>query len=129
MQVLKRRKYSGFVEWPRGIAPRMLSGTATFQTKCDLLVGPCSCGIIHREIDSDTKEILNDYQLEIEPLVLGVKNGEVRIPKYWGPIHCTGSRRCTHLIGKCSCGDIHKVNTSLMEILKRYRAKISFNKN
>ncbi len=128
MRVLKRRKYSGFVEWPKEVSPRILSGNATFQTKCDLLVGPCSCGTTHRENDECTLEILGGFQLEIEPLVLVPKNGEIRIPKYWKPFHGNGLRRCTHLMGECSCGANHKVNKRLIELLEKYNTKISFNK-
>ncbi len=125
MPMLKRRKHSGFVDWPKLVGHRMLSGSSTFQTKCDLLVGPCSCGNTHRETDECTERILEDYELDIEPMVLIPKSGVLQIPKYWSSIHGTSGRKCTTLLGPCNCGDNHIADGRLYRILTLNNAEIS----
>ena len=124
--ILKRRKPSGFVLWPKNWAHRLLSGRARYQTKCDMLVGPCSCGYTHRENECDTVEMLERYNCEIEIQVLTPKDGEVKIPKYWSAIIAYNRRRCTHLVGVCMCGQTHKATDSrIIELLKEYRTMIA----
>ena len=107
LTILKRRKCSGFVQWPPQCGRRILNGNATFQTPCDMLVGPCSCGHTHRETSSYVLEVLEDYGMELEIMELYPKGGGVRIPKYWEAIHNQYNKRCSHLVGKCMCGETH----------------------
>ncbi len=116
MKILKRRKCSGFVDWPEEFGVRILSGRATYQTKCDMFIGPCSCGYTHRETDCITDELLESFGMELEIMVLRPRNGEVRIPKYWEDIDCS-RRRCSHLMGACNCGKTHTGTEAFTEIL------------
>ncbi len=121
---LKRRKPSGFVLWPKSWQPRILGGRARFQTKCDMLVGPCSCGYTHREDDCGTLDILGSYDHRIEILMLVPKDGEVKIPKYWDAVNYN-RRRCTHLMGVCGCGQKHKsTDPQIRELLSLHRTEI-----
>jgi len=125
MQTLKRRECSGFVKWPHEFGNRLLSGSATYQTKCDMFVGPCSCGHTHRETDSDVYELLDDFEVEIETLVLVPRRGEVRIPKYWEDINLTGRCRCSHLMGACNCGETHTGKEAVIKtIMRRHYTRI-----
>ncbi len=122
--MLKRRKCSGFVDWPKAVSSRILSGSATFQTKCDLLVGPCSCGETHRESDECTSQILEAYDIEIEPMVLIPKEGVLTIPKYWSNVYDYNGRKCTTLLGPCNCGSNHVVDDRLSRLLALNNAEI-----
>ncbi len=124
--ILKRRKPSGFVLWPKSWSPRILNGRARFQTKCDMLIGPCSCGFIHRENDCDTQEVLERLDCEIELQVLRHQDGDVKIPKYWNMVVYPGRQRCTHLVGECMCGENHKVTDSdIVRLLREHRTSIA----
>jgi len=105
MRTLKRRKDSGFVHYPKDFERRIIEGTARYRTKCDMLIGPCSCGGVHQEGDGWVQTMLADYDCTIEPLVLTPKNDRVRIPRYW--LKSMENANCNMLIGPCSCGECH----------------------
>jgi hypothetical protein len=124
MQTLKRRPYSGFVPYPKNWERRVISGRATFQTKCDMLIGPCACGYTHRETDCWVDEALEQYDAEIEPLILRIQNGEILLPKYWEQVGNNG-KMCSHLVGPCACGTIHLPSDKrTRDLLRAYMAVI-----
>jgi hypothetical protein len=118
MERLVRRKDSGLVPFPKHWPHRILGGRATYQTKCDLLVGPCSCLMTHLEYQEDTKYLLREFDAEIEPLVLRPKsNGSILVPLYWeASEHMPGTAH-THLVGACSCGRTHTGNEPWVRLL------------
>lgn len=122
MTVLKRRPDSGFVNFPKEFDKRILDGSARFRTKCDMLIGPCSCGSVHRERDEFTRSVLSHYRMTIEPLVLTVVDGTLPIPRYWD----TGRHDdCDVLVGDCSCGQKHTGHeTWVLELLAAHCAEI-----
>ncbi len=107
MERLVRRKDSGLVPFPKHWPNRILGGRATYQTKCDMLVGPCSCLMTHLEYHEDTIYLLREYEAKIEPLVLRRKSdGSILVPKYWlQSDHMPGHH--SHLVGDCTCGKTH----------------------
>jgi len=107
MEQLVRRKDSGLVPFPKHWPKRILGGRATFQTKCDMLVGPCSCLMTHMEYHEDTLYLLREYSAEIEPLVLRHKSdGSILVPKYWVQSDFMQGHH-SHLVGACTCGKTH----------------------
>lgn len=107
-KILQRRPHSGFVKYPSDFDKRIIDGLARFRTRCDMLVGPCSCGHVHQENDRFVKEMLSCYEAEIEPLILTAVNDRVPMPRYWKKPY--EHRQCNMLIGDCECGKTHKIN-------------------
>jgi hypothetical protein len=122
-RILHRRPASGFVKYPNDFGKRIIDGTARFRTRCDMLVGPCACGHTHQEGDSFVKELLCDYDAEIETINLVAIDGKVFMPRYWKKPEF--HECCNTLVGDCSCGKTHKVNERwIVELLKAHGAKI-----
>jgi hypothetical protein len=124
MKILKRRKSSGFVKYPKDFDKRIIDGTARFRTKCDMLVGPCACGGVHQEHDEWVRQMLGDNDAAIEALTLAPEeNGAVLIPRYW--LRPRGHERCTVLSGRCACGRRHAANERwVVDMLQQHSAKI-----
>ncbi len=117
MKTLSRRPATGFVQYPKDFERHIIDGTARFRTKCDMLVGPCSCGYVHQESDPWVLDTLDRYDCDIEPLILVTDNGYIPIPRYWQkPVAHEG---CNVLSGQCRCGEIHTVNEGWVKILLR----------
>lgn len=127
MDTLLRRKDSGLVPFPKHWPKRILSGSATYQTKCDMLVGPCSCLSVHFEYHEDTRHLLRHYNTRIEQLVLIPKrDGSILIPKYWLSSNYMPYGVHTHLLGKCRCGEIHTgTERWVQDLLKYHVAKFA----
>jgi hypothetical protein len=125
MKILKRRRSSGFVKYPKDFDKRIIDGTARFRTKCDMLVGPCACGGVHQEHDDWVKGMLTDNDAAIEALLLAPEeNGTVLIPRYW--LKPRGHERCTVLSGRCACGRRHTANERwVIDMLLQHGAKIA----
>lgn len=122
--VLMRRPGSGFVRYPKQCSQRLGGCESTFRTHCDMLVGPCACGEMHRESDGWVRQLLRHYNLKIETLILVPRKGAVRIPKYWGKNDY--HRTCTALVGPCACGKTHTIDEAwVIELLDLHCAKIA----
>jgi hypothetical protein len=122
-RILHRRPNSGFVKYPNDFGKRIIDGTARFRTRCDMLVGPCACGLTHQENDDFVKDLLCDYDAIIETINLVAVDGRVLIPRYW---HKPGLHRyCDTLVGSCACGSTHKATEAwVIELLATHGAKI-----
>lgn len=122
-RILHRRPASGFVRYPDDFGKRIIDGTARFRTRCDMLIGPCACGHTHQENDNFVKELLRDYEAEIEVINLVVTDDRVPMPRYWKKPEY--HRYCDVLVGSCACGETHKVNERwVVDLLKDHGAKI-----
>jgi len=121
------RNHAGFVLYPPDLPPRTLDGSARFRTKCDMLVGPCSCGDIHQEWDIQTKRLLriNNTKIEVMTLIVSEDN-KVHIPRYW--LHINSDHYiCDVLSGACECGQTHTANELwVKETLDDHCAEIIF---
>jgi hypothetical protein len=116
MNTLKRRANSGFVQYPKTFEKRIIDGTARYRTKCDMLVGPCSCGGVHQEHDDWVRRLLTVNDSEIEQLTLAPEDdGTVHIPRYW--LRPRGHERCTVFSGSCACGRTHTANENWIQVL------------
>jgi hypothetical protein len=105
---LKRRASSGFVKYPKAFPKRIIDGSARYRTKCDMLVGPCSCGGVHQENDGWVQRLLRTHSATIDQLALAPEeNGRIAMPKYWTKIRNHGN--CDTLIGRCACGEVHTI--------------------
>jgi hypothetical protein len=105
---LKRRQSSGFVKYPKAFPKRIVDGTARYRTKCDMLVGPCSCGANHQEHDGWVRRLLQQHEAVIDQLALAPEDdGRTLIPKYW--TRPRGHESCDTLLGGCACGKRHTV--------------------
>jgi len=124
MRTLKRRPASGFVQYPKDFVKRIVDGSARFRTKCDMLVGPCACGVVHQEGDAWVKEALSDYAAEFEQLTLAPDDtGVIHMPRYWSPPR--GHSDCTVLLGLCPCGKHHTGNEPWIRgLVSRHAAKL-----
>lgn len=124
MKILKRRRSSGFVKYPKDFEKHIIDGTARFRTKCDMLIGPCACGSVHQENDEWVTQMLTDNNAVIEALTLAPEeNGIVLIPRYWVRPH--GHEQCTALSGVCACGSRHVANERwIVEILQQHITRI-----
>ena len=123
--ILVRRPGSGFVQYPKQCPLRWGdSGTSTFRTHCDMLVGPCACGAMHQEHDNWVRQLLDCFNLKIETLFLTPRKGVVRIPKYWTKHrYHTG---CDTLVGPCACGKTHTADEGwVKDLLNLHVAKIA----
>jgi hypothetical protein len=121
---LARRKNSGFVNFPKSFDKRIIDGTARFRTKCDMLVGPCSCGGVHQENDGFVKELLQENNAQIDPINLTVADdGKVYMPRYW--YKPRRHELCNVLSGHCACGEKHTANEAwVLWLLEQHGAKI-----
>ncbi len=124
MRILKRRPQSGFVKYPKDFEKRIIDGTARFRTRCDMLVGPCSCGGVHQEDDGFVRELLDDNDAVIELIELTVsKDGKVYIPRYW--IKPRGHESCNVISGSCNCGKVHTANEQwAVELVVKHKAQV-----
>jgi hypothetical protein len=130
--VLTRRPKSGFVNYPSFFQKRMVDGRARFMTKCDMLIGPCSCGYTHDEDDGWVREFLGMYNCRIETLILwgtelGSRGMVVEIPGYWKQASSYRERRnnCDVLVGKCVCGETHSPHEGwVLRLLQIHQAVI-----
>lgn len=121
------RNHAGFVQYPSDLPPRTLDGSARFRTKCDMLVGPCSCGDIHQEWDIHTKRLCRTEGTKIETMTLiASEDGSVHIPRYW--LHINNDHyNCDVFSGECACGQTHTANELwIKETLDDHFAKIIF---
>lgn len=105
---LKRRQSSGFVKYPKAFPKRVIDGSARYRTKCDMLVGPCSCGGVHQENDGWVLRLLRSHDATIDQLALAPEDdGRILMPKYWKKPSMR--LECDTLIGRCACGRTHTV--------------------
>ncbi|GMU26199.1 MAG: hypothetical protein AMXMBFR16_11040 [Candidatus Uhrbacteria bacterium] len=105
-KTLNRRPATGFVNYPKDWSKRVVEGTARFRTKCDMLIGPCSCGHVHQEHDGWVREYLENYGCDIQTLGIAPEDdGTYRIPRYWQ--RPRGHEDCNVLVGPCRCGRTH----------------------
>jgi len=124
IMILHRRSASGFVQYPKEFGNRLIDGTARFRTKCDMLVGPCSCGAVHQENDAFVQQMLEAYNASIEQINLIVSDdGKVYIPRYWAKSF--RHELCNVLSGICNCGVTHTANENwVIKLLELHSAKI-----
>jgi hypothetical protein len=120
------RNHAGFVHYPSDFPIRVLDGTARFRTKCDMLVGPCSCGDVHQEWDIHTIHALRTQEAVLETLTLVPVDGVVKIPRFW--LHVDSRHyHCDVFSGECRCGKTHTANEHwVKETLQDHNAKIIF---
>jgi hypothetical protein len=124
MKTLKRRASSGFVSYPKDFEKRVVDGTARFRTRCDMLVGPCSCGGVHQESDGWVEEVLEQYDATIEQLTLAPEDdGRVLIPRYWQKPR--DHAHCNVLVGHCACSRTHRASeTWVRTFVSQHCAKL-----
>jgi hypothetical protein len=130
--VLTRRPKSGFVNYPPFFQKRMVEGRARFMTKCDMLIGPCSCGYTHDEAEGWVREFLDMYNCRVETLILwgaelGSRGMVVEIPGYWkqAASYRDGRSTCDVLVGKCVCGETHGPHNGwVLRLLRMHQSVI-----
>ena len=123
MKTLKRRASSGFVKYPSDFSKRTVDGCARFRTRCDMLVGPCSCGNVHQETDDWVQELLERNDAEIDHLEIRSKDGVVYMPRYWDKPE--GHATCNVLSGPCACGGVHTANERwVYDLIQQHGAKL-----
>lgn len=121
------RNHAGFVLYPSTLPAHTVDGSSRFRTKCDMLVGPCSCGDIHQEWDIHVRRILRTTEYtKIEIMTLITTDGKVCIPRYW--LHINSNHFfCDVFSGACACGQIHTANELwVKETLEDHCAEIIF---